>query len=109
MREKLNKLGRFLLNPHLVICFVLAWLITNGWAYIALGLGSFFGIRWLIIIGGGYVAFLWFPFTPEKIVTVAICILFLKLFFPGDKQTLGVLEKWWGSLKGNKNKSSEDV
>ncbi len=55
------------------------------------GLGTFFGIKWMIAVGGAYMAFLWFPFTPEKIVTVFIAIWLLRLLFPNDEKTLAVL------------------
>ena len=42
-------------------------------------------------VAGAYLAMLWFPFSPEKIVTVAIAIALLKWLFPHDKKTLAVL------------------
>ncbi len=78
----------FILNPRLLLCFGLAWIITNGWAYIVMGLGLLIENEWLIGISGGYLAALWIPFTPEKIITVIIAIFLLKLIFPNDKKTL---------------------
>lgn len=78
----------FILNPRLLLCFGLAWIITNGWAYIVMWLGLLLKSEWLIGISGGYLAALWIPFTPEKIITVIIAIFLLKLIFPNDKKTL---------------------
>ena len=46
----------FILNPRLLLCFGLAWIITNGWAYIVMGLGLLIENEWLIGISGGYLA-----------------------------------------------------
>jgi len=79
---------QFILNPRLLLCFGLAWIITNGWAYITTFIAVRLGIEWLAAVAGGYLAALWIPFTPEKIITVIIAIFLLKLLFPHDKKTL---------------------
>ena len=89
--QKLKKLLQFLLNPRFLLCFGLGWIITNGWAYFLFGLGSFTDVGWMKAVAGAYLAMLWFPFTPEKIVTVGIAIALLKWLFPRDTYTLGVL------------------
>ena len=66
-------------------------MITNGWAYVMMGVGSFLGIGWMVAVSGAYFAFLWFPFTPEKIVSIIIAIFLLKVLFPKDERTLSVL------------------
>ena len=78
----------FILNPRLLLCFGLAWIITNGWAYITGAVALWLKIEWLGAIAGAYLAALWIPFTPEKIITVIIAIFLLKLLFPNDKKTL---------------------
>lgn len=78
----------FIFNPRLLLCFGLAWLITNGWAYVALFLGTMFDITWLSTVAGTYITLLWFPATPEKILTIIISIFLLKLIFPNDTRTL---------------------
>ena len=89
--QKLKKLLRFLLNPRFLLCFGLGWIITNGWAYFLFGLGSFTDVGWMKAVSGTYLALLWFPFTPEKIVTEGIAIALLKWLFPKDTYTLAVL------------------
>ncbi len=93
---------QFVLNPRLLLCFGLAWIITNGWAYITTFIAVRLGIEWLAAVAGGYLAALWIPFTPEKIVTVIIAIFLLKLLFPHDKRTL---EK----LHNMKEKAKEEI
>ena len=82
---------RFLFNPRFMLCFGLAWMLTNGWSYLGFLLGKALDIPWLKYISTGYMALLWLPFTPEKIITFAIAILLLKLIFPNDTKTLAVL------------------
>ncbi len=92
----------FILNPRLLLCFGLAWIITNGWSYIAVALAAWLKLEWLGAIAGAYLAALWIPFTPEKIITVIISIFLLKLLFPHDKKTL---EK----LHNTKEKAKEEI
>lgn len=110
--SKLKKLIEFILNPRFLLCFGLAWMITNGWCYIFIGVGSFYDIEWMFYVGTTYLAFLWLPITPEKIITIPLAIAFLKMFFPKDQQTLAVLmqmyQKAKDALKGKKKKAKED-
>lgn len=78
----------FCLNPRLLLCFGIAWIITNGWCYIFVALGTILKINWMLAVGGAYAAALWVPFTPEKIITVIIAIALLRLLFPNDQKTL---------------------
>lgn len=82
-----KKTIKFILNWHFLLCFVIAWFITNGWAYIFSGVGLLFNIPWMRNIGMGYLAFLWIPFTPEKIVTFSISVFLVKRLFPNDENT----------------------
>lgn len=59
-------------GPKIILYFGIAWLITNGWAYLLLGFGLWLDIGWLTAIAGAYIGFLWLPCTPEKVVTLAI-------------------------------------
>ena len=91
MKNKIKKTAQFLFNPRFLLCFGLGWLVTNGWSYILLGIGTWLGIGWMVAVAGAYLTFLWFPFSPEKIVTVAIAIALLRWLFPKDEKTLQVL------------------
>ena len=107
----LKKAFKFFANPHLLLCFGLAWIITNGWCYLLLGVGMLFDISWMQAVAGGYLAFLWLPITPEKIVTTIIAMFFLRVFFPRDENTLGVLkdmlEKAKAKLRQKKEKRKQ--
>lgn len=91
MKNKCKTIFLFFTNPRLLLCFFLAWLITNGWSYILFGLGTWFKISWMTAVAGAYLTFLWLPISPEKLVTFAISIFFLRRLFPNDQKTLAVL------------------
>ncbi len=93
MKEILKKIIRFLANPRLILCWSIAWFITNGWSYLSFAAGTHFDIAWLTAFAGGYIAFLWLPVSPEKIITAAIALVLLRVLFPNDKKTLGILKK----------------
>lgn len=103
MKEKvknvLKKTVLFIANPRLLLCFGLGWMITNGWSYILMALGTWFQIGWMMAVAGAYLAFLWLPISPEKIVTVAIAMWLLKVLFPNDEKTLGVLKNMYAKVK----------
>ena len=91
MKEKLKGFLLFISNPRLLLCLLIGWMITNGWSYIMLGVGTFFEIYWMIAVSSAYLAFLWFPFSPEKLATLAIALALLRWLFPQDQKTLAVL------------------
>ena len=85
---RLRRILAFLANPRFLLCFGIAWMLTNGWAYVLFILGTFLRSPFLSGVAGGYLALLWLPFTPEKIFTVLIAVRLLKHFFPEDQKTL---------------------
>ncbi len=113
MKDKIKKCIEFILNPRLLICFAAGWMITNGWSYVFIVIGTMFDIKWMAAVGAGYLAFLWLPISAEKIITCAIAIYFLKKFFPNDEKTLGVLiemkNKIVEPIKKLKDKDKEKV
>ena len=99
LRANLKRTWQFIANPRLILCFLIGWMITNGWSYILFGVGTYLGIEWMIAVGGAYMALLWLPFTPEKIITCAIAIALLRWLFPGDTKTLAVLRGWYDKAR----------
>ena len=93
LRGMAQRWARFLLNPRLLLCLVIAWMITNGWSYVMFGLGMLMKIHWMRVVGGAYMSFLWLPFTPEKLVTVVLAIGLMRLLYLRDRRTLGVLRR----------------
>lgn len=99
IKEQAKHWGRFFLNPRLLLCLFIAWMITNGWSYLMFGVGMLMKINWMRVVGATYMGMLWLPFTPEKIITVLLAIALMRLIYPRDRHTLGVLRKKLASLK----------
>ena len=93
MKQKIKSVILFITNPRLLLCVAIAWMITNGWSYVLFFVGTYYGIAWLASFSGAYLAFLWLPVSPEKILTFAIAIFLLRIIFPNDKKTLAVLKR----------------
>ena len=72
------------LNLKFLLSFGVAWIITNGWAYICLGIATIGKIGWLQIVSSSYIAILYLPFTIEKIVTIPLAIFLQQILFPKD-------------------------
>ena len=112
MKEKIKKAVQFLLNPRLLFCVGIGWMITNGWSYVLMGIGTWLNNEWMMGIAGTYLALLWFPFTPEKLITATIAIFFLRWLFPNDEKTLKVLRQMYAKAKAGlrkwKNRKKEE-
>ena len=103
--KTLKKWLLVILNPKLLLCLFIAWMITNGWSYVFTALGTALDITWMTVAGTAYMGFLWVPFTPEKILTVVIAIFLMRLLFPRDKKTIAVLRQELHKLKEAYRKS----
>lgn len=99
MKEKLKKIIGFIANPRLLVCIALAWVITNGWSYVLFFIGTTAKIHWMTAVSSAYIAFLWLPISPEKLVTFAIALGLLKLLFPKDQKTLAILHQFYEKAK----------
>jgi len=104
--DRLKRIRHFLrnvfapfLNPRYLLCNGIAWLITNGWAYLFVAFGAWFDIGWMVAVGSGYLAVIWMPFTPEKLITIALSIFLLRLLFPNDQKTLAILRQFQHTAK----------
>lgn len=106
--QKLKKILKFFLNWRFVVSFGIAWMITNGWAYICLGLGIWFDINWLAGVAGSYVAFLYLPFTPEKLITIPLAILICKIIFPKQKRIREELTQLYNEEKNKLKRRKKD-
>ena len=107
LRHNLKKTLQFIGNPRLLLCLALGWLITNGWSYIMFGIGTYLEINWMVAVSGAYLAVLWLPISPEKLVTFAIAIALLRWLFPGDQKTLAVLHRWYEKTRAAVNRHRE--
>ena len=71
-----------------------------------LGLGTFFEVTWMVAVSGAYLAFLWLPITPEKVVTLAIAMALLRFLFPHDEKTLGILRNFFEKYRRREERSA---
>lgn len=81
LRDMLYDAIRFLLDWRTAVAFLIAWMITNGWSYLFILFGAICNISWMTIVGTTYIAILWLPCTPEKLITVPLAIFIRKIIF----------------------------
>lgn len=103
MWNKIKIILKKLCNWRFAVCFGIAWMITNGWCYVFIVLGNLLNIGWMTAIGTGYLAFLWMPFTIEKLLTIPIAIFLLKILFPKETKIKEELEEELTKLKEEQN------
>ncbi len=73
-----------------------------------MAVGTLLQIPWMMAVAGAYLTFLWIPLSPEKILTVIIAIGLLRLLFPNDEKTLGVLKDMLEKVKGKLKKKKTE-
>ena len=73
-------------NWKFLISFGIAWMITNGWCYLFMIFGKTLDIGWMFAVGTAYAAFLYMPFTPEKLITIPMAMFFQKILFRKDEK-----------------------
>lgn len=83
--ERIKNYLKPFLSFKFLLCFFLAWFITNGWSYIFIIIGTACDIDWMFNVGAGWQAFLWMPFTPEKLVTIPMAMWFNAKMFRDEK------------------------
>lgn len=99
LKTTLKRIAALILNPRLLLCLGLAWMITSGWAYVLFAVGALARIGWMTAVSAAYITLLWIPFTPEKLVMLAIAVLLLRWLFPNDVQTVGALREMVSALR----------
>lgn len=106
--QRIKRLLILLLNWRFLICFGLAWMITNGWSYVLFALGTLTGSAWMLAVSGAYLAFLWLPISPEKVVTCAIALILVRLLFPKHQKALSEqVKELFRSDKSKKEKKQK--
>jgi len=107
MKKLWNKL-KIYLKPFcswkFLISFGSAWLVTNGWCYIFIVLGPILEWHWMTAVGSAYAAFLYFPFTVEKLVTIPLAIFIHTMLFRNDTKTRQQLDTMYDEAKADWNK-----
>lgn len=101
-----------------LISFGIPWFLVNGWAYVGVALISVMGMNWFTTTSSTWLAILWLPFTPEKLITIPIALWLHTRIFKKDKKTKAKIEamnaeakKDWETIKSKfkrkKDKESE--
>lgn len=85
LKDRIKKFFRFLLNPKFLLCFGIGWLITNGWSYILMGIGTYFQIGWMAAVAFSKSTFM---FSLPKPLTLSITAKFSSMFSFDDKIAL---------------------
>lgn len=86
VKETLYKIYKFIVDWRMAVSFAIAWMITNGWAYVFIILGKILDIKWMFAVGVSYIAILWLPFTPEKLITIPLSVFIKKILFRRKKE-----------------------
>ena len=108
IKQKIKLWMKLILNWRFLVCFGLAWMITNGWSYILLIVGLTLELKWMSGIALSYITFIWLPVTPEKIITVSIALFLVRWLFPKHNQELKQQIMEASDMK-DKNKKNIDI
>lgn len=64
-----------------LISYFIPFMIVNGWAWIGFFLSPIIGLNWFTISATTWLAILWLPCTPEKLITIPLALwIHTKLF-----------------------------
>ena len=101
----LNKLWIYIrpfLNWRFLVSYLLPFCIINGWAWVGAALMTVWGPNWFTTAATAWLAFLWLPTTPEKLITIPMAIIIhTKLFGKRDPKTREQLEEMLATAKAD--------
>ena len=87
MKNKIKKIFTKI-RPYLTIRMLMVfggiWLLTTGWSYVFLIVGSAANLGWMWKIGVGAQVFFWNPLINEKLITIPFSIWLYKKIFKED-------------------------
>ena len=66
------------LSWRILVCYLPFWFIFTGWTYVALAIGN----AWWKTASGVWLAWMWMPWCPEKLITIPLTIWLHKKLFP---------------------------
>lgn len=90
------------LTWRILLCYLPFWFVFTGWTYIALAIGNV----WWKTVAGVWLAWMWMPWCPEKLITIPLTIWLHKKLFPNRDTTDldSILEKEKASVSVRKLK-----
>jgi chaperonin GroEL len=74
---KLYEFMKFVLDWKTFLCYIPVWFVFSGWTYAAIAFGS----PWWKAAGGAWLAMLWMPWCPEKLITIPITLWLKRIIF----------------------------
>ena len=75
--HKLYEFIRFILDWRTLMCYIPVWFAFSGWTYVVIIYGS----PWWKTIAGAWLAMLWMPWCPEKLITIPLTLWIKKILF----------------------------
>jgi hypothetical protein len=102
-KQIFNKYIRPFLTWRFIICYLPLWFIFTGWTYVAIAVGP----TWLRTIGTSWLAWMWMPWCPEKLITLPVAIWLHKKLFPN--QSTKVLDDMLSKEKENIKKRKKVI
>ena len=102
-----TKIGLGCIKPFLswriLVCYLPFWFIFTGWTYVALAIGN----TWWKTASGVWLAWMWMPWCPEKLITIPLTIWLHKKLFPkhSTSDLDSMLEKEKASVRGRNKKN----
>jgi chaperonin GroEL len=74
---KLYEFIKFILDWKTLLCYIPVWFVFSGWTYVAIAFGS----PWIRAFGSAWLAMLWMPWCPEKLITIPITLWIKRIIF----------------------------
>lgn len=84
--EKLKIFIKPFLNWKFLLSFGLSWVITNGWSFIFVLIGTMFNITWMITVGGFWIGVGIIPDGVWILCSIPLAIVFQTKLFPHDEK-----------------------
>lgn len=102
--SKAIKIIKPFLSWRILVCYLPFWFVFTGWTYVALAIGN----TWWKTASGVWLAWMWMPWCPEKLITIPLTIWLHKKLFPrhSTSELDSMLEKEKASVRG-RNKKGE--
>ena len=106
MKKIWNKIIIYLkpfLDWKFLVSYLIPFSLINGWAWVGTFLLPIIGSNWFTIAASTWLAILWMPWTPEKLVTIPMAIWIHHLLFKNDKKTKIKMQKMYDEAKKDFN------
>ena len=106
MKKIWNKIIIYLkpfLDWKFLVSYLIPFSLVNGWAWVGTFLLPIIGSNWFTIAASTWLAILWMPWTPEKLVTIPMAIWIHHLLFKNDKKTKIKMQKMYDEAKKDFN------